>query len=123
MNGKQAIELSKKLNSCLSKYQRKDYSFIHKSKEINRSDNKELFYILDLIEKAKRILKKMNEIKKFSNKTISKIGFYVYRLVDPRNGQTFYVGQGKGNCVFQHVLDELDYYDGVEKNWWNKWPL
>ena len=54
LNGKQAIELSKKLNSCLSKYQRKDYSFIYKSKEINRSDNKELFYILDLIEEAKR---------------------------------------------------------------------
>ena len=54
ISGKQAAELSKKLNSCLSKYQRKDYNFIYKSSEINRSDNKELFYTLELIEEAKR---------------------------------------------------------------------
>ena len=29
---------------------------------------------------------------RFSNEAISKMGYYVYRLVDPRNGQTFYVG-------------------------------
>mgnify|MGYP006873149445 CR=1 FL=1 len=29
--------------------------------------------------------------------------YYVYRLVDPRNLQTFYVGKGCGNRVFQHV--------------------
>lgn len=31
------------------------------------------------------------------------IGFYVYRLVDPRDQQTFYVGKGYGNRVFQHA--------------------
>lgn len=54
ISGKQASELSKKLNSCLSRYQRKDYNFIYKSNEINRSENKELFYTLELIEEAKR---------------------------------------------------------------------
>ena len=54
ISGKQAAELSNKLNSCLSKYQRKDYKFIYKSNEVNRSDNKELFYTLELIEEAKR---------------------------------------------------------------------
>lgn len=29
--------------------------------------------------------------------------FYVYRLVDPRTLQTFYVGKGCGNRAFQHV--------------------
>lgn len=29
--------------------------------------------------------------------------FYVYRLIDPRNAETFYVGKGKGSRVFQHV--------------------
>lgn len=28
---------------------------------------------------------------------------YVYRLVDPRNGQTFYVGKGKNNRVLDHI--------------------
>jgi len=28
---------------------------------------------------------------------------YVYRLIDPRNGETFYVGKGKGNRVFDHI--------------------
>lgn len=54
LSAKQAAELSKKLNSCLSRYQRKDYNYIYKSSEINRSENKELFYTLELIEEAKR---------------------------------------------------------------------
>ncbi|MCH7911203.1 MAG: hypothetical protein IIB38_16510 [Candidatus Hydrogenedentes bacterium] len=29
--------------------------------------------------------------------------WYVYRLIDPRNGQTFYVGKGKGDRVFAHI--------------------
>ena len=40
---------------------------------------------------------------KFSKECISKLGYYVYRLVDPRNGQTFYVGKGYGNRVYDHV--------------------
>jgi hypothetical protein len=28
---------------------------------------------------------------------------YVYRLIDPRNGETFYVGKGNGNRIFQHA--------------------
>lgn len=52
----------------------------------------------------------------FSNEVIAQIGSYVYRLIDPRNGQTFYVGKGKGNRVFQHVLGAIGYYDGVNKD-------
>lgn len=32
-----------------------------------------------------------------------KLQFYVYRLIDPRNGETFYIGKGKGDRIFQHV--------------------
>ncbi len=32
--------------------------------------------------------------------------YYVYRLIDPRNGETFYVGKGKDNRVFQHAKAE-----------------
>ena len=51
----------------------------------------------------------------FSNTTIEALNYYVYRLIDPRNGQTFYVGKGKGNRVFQHCLGAIGYYDGVNK--------
>lgn len=34
---------------------------------------------------------------------IEVLGHYVYRLIDPRNGETFYVGKGQGNRVFAHV--------------------
>lgn len=33
---------------------------------------------------------------------------YVYRLIDPRNGETFYVGKGVGNRVFQHARGQPD---------------
>ena len=42
-------------------------------------------------------------IKKFSEKTLDNIGYYVYRLVDPRDFTTFYVGKGQGNRVFDHA--------------------
>ena len=35
-----------------------------------------------------------------------KLKTYVYRLIDPRNGETFYVGKGKGNRVFSHMRGE-----------------
>lgn len=47
------------------------------------------------------------DIKEFSDKTAKELGYYVYRLIDPRNGETFYVGKGKGSRVFAHVNDEL----------------
>ena len=42
-------------------------------------------------------------INEFSPEVIEKLRHYVYRLVDPRNGQTFYVGEGCGNRVFAHA--------------------
>jgi len=54
-------------------------------------------------------------MKSFPQEVIDKIQWYVYRLIDPRNGETFYVGKGKGNRIFAHIcqeasvkLDELD---------------
>lgn len=43
----------------------------------------------------------------FSESVCEKLGFYVYRLIDPRNAETFYVGKGKGNRLFAHANDEL----------------
>ncbi|WP_182418133.1 hypothetical protein [Bartonella sp. HY038] len=49
---------------------------------------------------------------RFSEEVCLKVGNYVYRLIDPRNGETFYVGKGKNNRVFDHargvVFDSAD---------------
>lgn len=37
---------------------------------------------------------------------VEHLQYYVYRLIDPRDGQTFYVGKGKGNRIFSHIYDE-----------------
>ena len=39
----------------------------------------------------------------FTKEVSDHLKYYVYRLIDPRNGETFYVGKGKDNRVFNHV--------------------
>ena len=58
----------------------------------------------------------MKEIKNFTPEVCEKLKYYVYRLIDPRNGETFYVGKGKGNRVFAHVYDALNNYEGENYN-------
>lgn len=48
---------------------------------------------------TKQIAQILNSAYKDSRK------YYVYRLVDPRTLQTFYVGKGCGNRVLQHIRD------------------
>jgi uncharacterized protein len=43
----------------------------------------------------------------FPPEVAKQLDFYVYRLLDPRNGETFYVGKGKGNRVFEHAAGAL----------------
>jgi hypothetical protein len=47
-----------------------------------------------------------SEIELFPPDVARKLKTYVYRLIDPRNGETFYVGKGKGNRVFAHIRTE-----------------
>ena len=46
------------------------------------------------------------EPESFPSDVAQKLKTYVYRLIDPRNGETFYVGKGKGNRVFAHIRGE-----------------
>jgi hypothetical protein len=45
---------------------------------------------------------------KFPPGVATKLNNYVYRLIDPRNGETFYVGRGKNDRVFQHIRADID---------------
>src|SRR5688572_28548302 len=42
----------------------------------------------------------------FPPEVVQQLKNYVYRLIDPRNGETFYVGRGVGNRVFAHSRAE-----------------
>ena len=61
---------------------------------------------------------------KFSPEVCKKLNYYVYRLIDPRNGETFYIGKGYENRVFNHMemeikfdknSDEMNEYEVTEK--------
>lgn len=52
----------------------------------------------------------------FDQEVADKLGFYVYRLVDPRNGETFYVGKGQGNRLHAHVREAGKLLDDDESS-------
>lgn len=56
----------------------------------------------------------MNKISEFPQEVIKELKYYVYRLIDPRNGETFYVGKGKGNRVFNHAKGIIEKNEGDE---------
>ena len=56
---------------------------------------------------------KHSDNESFSGEVRRQLKNYVYRLIDPRNGETFYVGKGQGNRVFSHIRAE-DGLDGDE---------
>lgn len=46
-----------------------------------------------------------DEMDSFPPEVAQELKTYVYRLIDPRNGETFYVGKGQGDRVFAHIRD------------------
>lgn len=54
-------------------------------------------------------------LKSFSPEVTEKLKTYVYRLIDPRNGETFYIGKGKANRVFAHIRAEVNNDDPGDK--------
>ena len=44
----------------------------------------------------------------FSKETAKALKYYVYRLIDPRDGHTFYIGKGKDDRVFAHSAQQLE---------------
>ena len=119
ISGEQAKELSKKIYSSLSNYQRKDYSYIHKSSEITRSNNKEFFYNIDIITEAIKLKKKI----KFNYLTYDNKG----NIIERKNGYTYTVSPyflvnnfGKYYLICgmfdleNHTTFRLDYISNIE---------
>ena len=79
----QAKKLSSKIYSSLSKYNKKDYSYIYKSTEISRSNNKEFFYNIDIITEAIKTKKRI----KFNYLTYDNKG----KLIERRDGYKYKV--------------------------------
>ena len=52
IDGKQAKKIADQVSSCFSIYQRKDYSYIYKSCEVNRTINKQVLYNISIIHEA-----------------------------------------------------------------------
>lgn len=57
-----------------------------------------------------------SKVKTFPPEVADKLGCYVYRLVDPRDEETFYVGKGQGDRVFQHLKASLRTLKNEEDN-------
>lgn len=88
IGGKEAKRMAEEVSSCFSKYQRKDYSYIYKSNEINRSTNKTALYNVSII-----------------NESISKgkrVGFQY--LTYDKNGNEIYRNNGYEYIVSPYYL-------------------
>lgn len=47
------------------------------------------------------------ELDRFPPGVAAQLKTYVYRLIDPRNGESFYIGKGKGDRLFAHIREEV----------------
>lgn len=52
IDSRQAKKISDEISSCFSRYKRKDFSYIYKTSEVNRTTNKQVMYNISIIHEA-----------------------------------------------------------------------
>ena len=59
-------------------------------------------------------------IKEFSFEVQKKLSYYVYAYFEPNEQYPFYIGKGKGNRVFSHLIEAKKLYlmksEDIKKN-------
>ena len=103
--GNMAKELAEKVCSSLSRYERKDYSYIKKSTEITRTSNKEFFHNIDIITEAIKSKKRI----RFNYLTYNNKG----KLVERRDGYRYKVSPYflVNNFGKYYLLGSMNHYD------------
>lgn len=59
-------------------------------------------------------MKEIDKIDRFSPEVCKKLNYYVYKLIDPTNGEVFYIGKGSNNRIFDHCKGALGKNDQNE---------
>jgi hypothetical protein len=54
-------------------------------------------------------------VDRFSALAKERLGWYVYLLRDPRTGEIFYIGKGRGDRAFQHEAAATSAVDHPER--------
>lgn len=102
-----AKNLVKKLSSFLSKYDRKKYNYLYKSNEINRVNNKQVFYNIDVINQA---IEEKKQLRFIYNK------YGIDKKLVPRQGgrdylvNPYFMINSNGRY---YLVCNYDWYDGI----------
>lgn len=107
LTSKQSQDLSNKLSSFLSSYDKKKYKYVYKSDEINRTNNKQLFYNIDIINEAIENNKQI----KFTYNAYDING----NLKPKRDGKEYIVNPYFmiNSCGKYYLVCNYDYYDEI----------
>lgn len=119
ITGEQALKLSKKVYKGLSKYEQKDYSYLYKSTELNRTENKAMFANIDIITEAIKNRKKITfNYNQYNAKgELERVNKQYKRKVSPyflvNNFNKYYLLSSSGKFK-NHRYNRVEYMTDVE---------